>query len=135
MDEATAKRKYQELQLLQEHMQRLSDQLQSLEQKTVEIDTIKQALEDLKDVKEGSEIQVPLANGLFVKAHIDKTDKLLINVGANTVVEKTREEALELVDKQGKELDKFKQQIMQQMSQVDEQAYMIEQEVIQSQQR
>lgn len=130
MDEATAKRKYKELQLLEQHMQKLNAQLTSLEQKTAEIDTIKQALEDLKDVQEGTKIQVPLANGLFVKGTIGKTDTLLINVGANTVVEKTREEAQELVNRQGKELDTYKQQLIQQMAQIDEQAYLIEQEVI-----
>ena len=51
-----------------------------------------QALDDLKTTKTGTEILVPMASGIFIKAELKDNKELAINVGADTVVKKNIEE-------------------------------------------
>jgi len=51
----------------------------------------------------------PIINGIFVKAELKDNQNLLINVGADTVVEKTVSQAVELLKERQKEtLEKVK---------------------------
>ncbi len=71
-----------------------------------EIEDIKEALNNLEEMD--GEVLVPLANGIFVKAQVQNKKEVLINVGYNTVVKKTLEDALKLVQKQEEEIIKSK---------------------------
>ena len=129
MDEKQLQQKYERLQGLNKHMQTLNKQLSSLEEKSSEIQDIKDALEDLKDCKVGDEVLVPLNNGIFLKAQITDLEKLKVNVGSNTVVDKSIADTKELVQSQQNEIESYKTNVMQQMTQIDEQAYSIEKEM------
>ena len=129
MDEKDLQKKYQELQTLDQHMKKLNDELTTLENKTTEIESIKQSLEELKKTTKDDEILVPVSNGIFLKAKIQDKEKLLVNVGSDTIVQKTIEETKELVSEQQKELEKYKSEIITQMTAVDEQAYLLEKEL------
>lgn len=123
------KARYHELEHLEKHMSTLSNQLNNLEDKGVELESIKKAIEEVDHVSEGKEILVPISNGIFMRAKIDNTSKLLINVGANTVVEKDLKSSVELVEKQQKELEKFKMNLITQMQTIDEHTYKVEAEI------
>lgn len=59
----------------------------------------KNTLENLKNVKQGDEILVPIGGILNLKANIKDPDKSLFYVGNDVVIEKSIEESIETVEK------------------------------------
>ncbi len=123
-------KKHEELVNLEKHMKRLDEELTNLEEKTNEIKNIKESLNDIKKVKQGTEVFFPIANGLFLKGKLESNDKLFVNVGAGAVTEKNIEETEAMIDEQEKELEKYKSDIIKNMTLVDEKAYEIEKEIL-----
>jgi prefoldin alpha subunit len=113
MTQEELKRKYVEFQLLEQQMKQTQKQLQLLEEQVVELIVTHQGLEDLKHVKEGSEILVPVSSGIFAKARLESVDKLILNVGANTAVPKTIEETQETLNKQMTEIQGLQTQLIE----------------------
>lgn len=126
MDNPAYQQQLQRLQDMEQHMNRLSDELQALENKSAELKTIQEALSDLNEKEEGTELLVPLSNGIFMKAKLVDAKQLLVNVGKGTIVPKSNEEAKKMVAEQQAELDKYKTSIITQMQAIDEKAYEIE---------
>ncbi len=79
----------------------------------MEINYIKNSLDELSEIKEGKEILCPLSSGIFVKAKVQKTDEFLVNVGSNVVVKKDLEETKKLMDSQEKELEESRESLTQ----------------------
>jgi len=61
--------------------------------------TTKATIENLKNIKEGEEVLVPIGGSIIIKANIQKTDKILTYVGQDVVVEKDLEEANQFIEK------------------------------------
>lgn len=80
------KEKYEEFKLLQEHIEKISEHINLLTEQQIQIEQTTTALEDIKKVELGTEILVPLADGLFIKANLKDTTEVLVNVGAETIV-------------------------------------------------
>ncbi len=123
-------RKHKELQELEAYLQRLNNQLESLQEKSNEIANVKDALEEVKKIESGRETLVTLSNGIFLKGEIKETDKVLVNVGADVVVEKTIEEAKELVEEQEKEIESYKSELIKAISETDNRCYRLEREFL-----
>lgn len=121
--------RYQELQTLEKHMERLNEQLRSLEEKNAEIQTAKEAIEDIAKTETGKQILVPVSNGIFAKATLTNNTELLVNVGADTIVAKSTDDAKALLEKQENELESYKKSILEQMTSIDQHAYQIEAEI------
>lgn len=51
------------------------------------------------------EVLIPVGGGILIRATPPKTDKVLLNVGANVVVEKDREYAKKFMEARAKELE------------------------------
>ncbi|MCS7116903.1 MAG: prefoldin subunit alpha [Nitrososphaerota archaeon] len=66
------------------------------------------ALEALKSLPKdsNSEALTPIGGGVFVKANILPPTKLVVNVGANTTIEKTYDETISFIENRLKELEK-----------------------------
>lgn len=93
-----------QFQILQKHIEKIGEHVELLNSQNGELEESKLALRELQEVKIGSDLLAPLANGIFVKGTLANTTTLLINVGADTVVEKTFQEVLEMLDEQQKEI-------------------------------
>lgn len=124
------KKKYSELQNIEKHIKDMNNELTRFENKTVEIQNIKGALEDIKKTKIGTEVLFPLADGLFLKGKLENNNEILVNVGAGTVVEKNIEETKELIHNQEKEIEEYKTKLIKNITLADEKAYEIEQEIM-----
>ena len=83
--------------------------------KLLELNMLKQALQDMPTIKEKSEILAPISNGIFVKANVQKTDKLLINVGNNIIVEKTLKESQDLLNEKFEEIENLRNESISEM--------------------
>jgi prefoldin alpha subunit len=113
MAQEELKQKYVEFQLLEQQMKQTQKQLQLLEEQVLELIVTHQGLEDLKTVKSGTDILVPLSSGIFTKAKIQEVDELIINVGAGTAVPKSIVETQESLNKQMGEVQGLQTQLIE----------------------
>ncbi len=112
MNEANdLQQKYMEFQMYEEQLNNMQKQFDQLEENLLEINYIKNSLDELSKVEKGKEILCPLSSGIFVKGEIKKSDEFLVNVGSNVVVKKNLEETKALMDKQKKELEGSKENL------------------------
>jgi len=122
-------RTYMEYQLVGNQIKQLQQQLQQVELSMSDIMSTKQNINDIQSSKEGSEMIVPLSNGIFTKAKLGQNKQLLVNVGAGIVVNKNFLEAAELLDNQLKELTSYRQQIAHNIEIMANKAAQMEQEL------
>lgn len=92
--------RYIELQLIEQEIRNIQKQLQLVNNQIIELIFIRQSLDELGDVKIDSETLSPIASGIFIKSNIKDKDELIVNVGSNVAVKKTREEVKEMIEKQ-----------------------------------
>ncbi len=121
--------RYLEFQLIEQQSRQIEKQLQVLENQLVEITGVQLSLDDLKEAKIGSEIMVPVSNGIFVKGEVKENKELLVNVGSNIVVAKSVEETKELIGKQQTEINQIKMQLLSEMEKMNNRAMELQDEL------
>ena len=100
MSKENLQKNYIELQLLENQLQQITQQLGIIEQHINELMMVEEGLDNLKDVKNGNELLIPLGSGIFINGNIESSNEILLNVGAGVVVKKSREEVKSIVTKQ-----------------------------------
>jgi prefoldin alpha subunit len=75
-------------------------------------------LESLDREKENTELLVPIGGTSYIMAKLNNPDKIVVGIGAGVSVEKTKQEAKEIVKKRLEEIDKTRISMQQQFSQV-----------------
>ena len=88
---------------------KIKEVIARMDDNLAEINNIKESLEELSLLEE-KDILVPIANGIFFKAKITDKDNLKVNVGHDTVLDKTIPETLELLEVQRQEILSSKEQ-------------------------
>ena len=121
--------KYMEMKMLEEQMQQIQQQAQKVEQQLMELIATNQGLEDFKKSKEGDKILVPISSGIFIKASLKDNKQFLVNVGADTVVQKDFESTKELMERQVQEMQEFHTKIQIQMQNMNLKASKIQEEL------
>jgi|APSaa5957512622_1039677.scaffolds.fasta_scaffold23648_2 prefoldin alpha subunit len=99
--------KFMEAQMLNQQLQHLQQQLHSLDHQLEGLENLKSDLDSLKGQKD-SKTYSSLNGGVFVESEIKESNSVLLNVGANVLVKKKKEEALELIENQLKELKQIR---------------------------
>jgi len=77
-------------------------------------------LEGVEKEKENSELLVPIGGNSYIKARLENPDKLIVGMGAGVSVEKTLQDAKEVIKKRLENLDKTRASLQQQFAQVGE---------------
>ena len=121
MEEADLQKKYLEYQLLQGQLNQTQKQLQLLDDQLVEVIYTQQSLDELKGIKPGTEVLVPVISGIFATAKLGKVDELTVNVGAGTAVTKTIGSTKEMLAKQLLEIQKLRAQLAELAKQIEQQ--------------
>ena len=106
---------YVELKTLDENIKELHVQIEKIEEQISELKTNKAILEKFTELKEGKEIRVPLVSGIYIKAELKDTKKVMVNVGADVTVEKTPEEVSEILANQINELIEYRKNLVMQI--------------------
>jgi prefoldin alpha subunit len=104
VNEEELKEKYMQFKQIQEHLEHLGKQAEMFNERNVDLEVTKESLEEIKLTKDKTEILAPLADGIFMKTELRDNSKLLVNIGSDTVVEKSVDEVIELINGQKKEL-------------------------------
>ncbi len=128
-NEEQIQQKYIEFQELQQQIEQINQHLELLTQQNVEMDISIGALEELEKTKVGNEILAPIANGIFLKAELKDNQKLIVNVGSDTTVEKTIPEVIKLLEEQKVEGNQKIMELDQMLHKLTSQATKLYQEV------
>ncbi|HXW37050.1 MAG TPA: prefoldin subunit alpha [Nitrososphaerales archaeon] len=80
------------------------------------------ALEAIKSLADGktTDVLMQVGGGTLLKSAAPSTDRVLVNLGANVVVEKSREEALAMIEGRAKELESTITTLLRQRSEIAE---------------
>ena len=113
MDEQTT-RKVMEMRAVQARIEEGQRQLQSLQSFTNELAASLNTLKNLQDAKAGDSL-FPMGSGVFIKAAVSDA-KVLVEVGAGVVAEKTPEEAVDFLQKRFDEVLKAGSLIQQDLN-------------------
>ncbi|MFC1685656.1 prefoldin subunit alpha [Nanoarchaeota archaeon] len=106
-----------EISMLENKLKQLDQQLNMIEQQIAEDQRLEENLKDLKN-NEKSDAILPLGGGIFARGSLNKTDKLLVNIGAGILSEKSLDEAREGVGKRKDRLLEAKEELGKQMQKI-----------------
>ena len=120
---------FMEFQELNGMMQQLEKQQQLVSSQLIDLMIAKQNLEDLKDVKKGTPILVPISSGVYAKAKIEETDQYIVNIGSNITVIKSVEQAQQMLEKQAADVKEMQDALEQEMQENTIKATMLEQRI------
>lgn len=130
--EEEARKMYSELQHYDNQIKELQQEFGRVEGQIQELNELLKSLDEFGKQSTGSESFIPISKGIFIKATITDTDSFLVNVGSNVVVPKNREQTKDLITQQQKELQEYRQQIINKVTELDTRAAEIEQTILQS---
>lgn len=109
-----------ELRALNMQAQMISEQLNRIDSGLMEIEYLKNNLDEISSAKENTEILAPISSGIFGKAKLEKNNKLLVNVGNGIVVEKTISETKELLDERITEMNEAREKLLDSMQKIED---------------
>ena len=119
--------KYYELQFLAQQAEQVKQQIVAMEQHNAELQGLTESLEAAKGMKE-EEMMVALGGGVFARAKPVDTAHVLVNVGANVLVEKKVEDAKAMIDEQAAKVKEVLRQLQTEFSSLAMQIQMFQQE-------
>lgn len=122
---------YIEFQMLNQQIQQLEKQNEALNNNLMELMMTSQSLDDLKDIKEKTEILVPVSAGIHAKAEIKDVKSFVVNVGANIALVKDLNSTKEIIKNQIVEIRELQESLAEQLQERIAKASSMEQEISQ----
>ncbi len=107
MSKKELQQKYLELQEVSTQLKQLQQQISNLEAQLMEMQKVKETLTDLEKLNSKKDILIPVANGIYTRAELNKNQNVLINIGADLIVEKNFEDAKKIIEEQIDEINKL----------------------------
>jgi len=111
----SAQERYVEAQMLEQQYKQLQKYLETFDEQINAIRALVEALDEFSGLKKGDKILAPLTNGIFVRATLDTSSELLINVGQNTIVAKSIPDAKKMLEGQEAEVRKYRTETVKQL--------------------
>ncbi len=131
MDE-TEVRELQALQLyLNEYTQQgevLGRQLDILMRQKMEASAAIEALQEIRNQGEGT-VLFPLGGGATIRARVMDPDRVLVNIGADIIVQRTNSEAVEFLEDRIRELEVLERKISESLQKIRTQVNEIAREI------
>ena len=107
-----------ELRMLEQTAEALQSRLNMINAVATDLTYASTTLQSLDKEKENAEVLVPIGGTSYIRARLDGPDRVIVGMGAGVSVEKTREEAKEIIKKRLEDLDKTRMSMQQQFAQV-----------------
>ena len=120
---------YVEFQMLGQHIKQLEEKSAALNNQLMDLAVTNQSLDDMKEVKAGTEILVPLSSGIYAKAEIKDSKNFIVNVGSNTTLVKDANSTKKLIENQIDEIKKLQEKLVNELQDNTSKAAMLEQEM------
>jgi len=77
-----------------------------------EYNKVKITLEQIVKIEKGSEVLLPLGGSTYIEANINDPSKVLFDIGAGIVTEKTSTNAIDKIDERINDLQKTQEKLM-----------------------
>ena len=129
MDQEKLQQNYMMFQKLQEQMKQLQENTEQINNKIEEVRKVISDVSEISALEKGTEILVPVSNGIFITAKTEDTKNFKVNVGAKTVVTKDKEGVKKLLLTQKDELLQVQLQLSKDQVEVEAQAMRIQEEM------
>ncbi len=117
-----AQQKMMQFQLMQNQLETLRAQLQNLAGRAEELSVARLTLENL-NISKSAEAFIPVGSGNFVRGKIEDSKNVLVSIGGNAAVKKTKEEAIKVLDEklsvlqdEGNNLGRAEQHVLMELS-------------------
>jgi prefoldin alpha subunit len=107
-----------ELRFLEQTAEALQNRINMINAVGTDLSYASATLESLEKEKENSELLVPIGGTSYIMAKLDNPDKVIVGIGAGVSVEKTRQEARDIIKKRLEDLNKTRLSMQQQFTQV-----------------
>jgi prefoldin alpha subunit len=107
-----------ELRFLEQTAEALQSRLSMLNAVAQDLTYANMTLQSLEKEKENSELLVPIGGTSYIRAKLDNPDNIVVGIGAGVSVEKTRQEAKDIIKKRLEDLEKARTSTQQQFVQV-----------------
>eukprot|EP01138_Halocafeteria_seosinensis_P012667 gb/GECG01012943.1/.p1 GENE.gb/GECG01012943.1/~~gb/GECG01012943.1/.p1 ORF type:complete len:169 (+),score=34.28 gb/GECG01012943.1/:1-507(+) len=114
-------------QQLQKDVNSLSENFRSLKMAQNRFMNSKQATHLFSERQQGDEILVPLTGSMYVPGQIDRTDRVLVDIGTGYYASKTTEAAKELLSNKSQYLSKQTQRLQDHIRQKQNQLEQVKQ--------
>ena len=121
--------KYIQLKMLEQQVGQVQQQLMMLDNQLDMLEKTKESIDEIKNIKQDSQVLLPIGHGVFIKGSIKDTKNMLVGIGSDIVVNKSAKESKEIVDKQSIEVTKVIKQMELQLQQLNIQAKILEEEM------
>ena len=106
-------RQLYQIEIYKQQINRLQEELGKIE--LLKLEVLK-SIESMEGLKQSKEILVPLGGGVFAKAVIQDSEKVIVNVGADVFVEKSIEETIKDFKESSEELNNAENKIKEQIA-------------------
>lgn len=107
-----------EMRILEQTAEALQSRISMINAVITDLTYANMTLEGLEKQKENAELLVPIGGNSYIKARLETPDKVTVGIGAGISVEKTLQEAKEIIRKRLEDLEKSRASLQQQFSQV-----------------
>ncbi len=91
-------------QLLQATFEQLEKQMMAVQKKLVELEATKIAISEIDGVEKENDILLPIGTGVYGHGKIAHSDKVLVNVGANVLINKKPDDAGKFIENRKREI-------------------------------
>ena len=106
-EEVEIQQKMMIYQLMQNQLEQLKQQMVILENRILEIESARQAIQELKPSGSDKETIIPLGGGFYTRGKIEG-GKILSDIGAGILSERNNTAAIGLLEDKRKEMEKLK---------------------------
>ncbi|HDM25483.1 MAG TPA: prefoldin subunit alpha [Thermoplasmatales archaeon] len=127
--EAEVSRYLSLLEMYKEQIESLVNQSQIIQAMIDEYNRTKLTLDKISNVEEKTEVLVSIGGGVFVNANIRDTKKVVYNIGADIMIEKTIEETVKSIDERINLLYENLQKVVETTQKLEEAAAQISEKV------
>jgi prefoldin alpha subunit len=94
-----------QFQILEANLKTLQEREEILNERILEIENTKAAIEELKKTRPGKTL-IPLGSGNFISGKIDDTEEVIVGIGSGVAIKKNREDAVVILDDKFKEFER-----------------------------
>ena len=112
MDKKDSKQGYMQLQLIMNQLSQLQEQFRMIDAQILELGSIRNSVDELQDIKKGSEILAPISTGIFVKSELKNNKNFIVNIGGGITVSKDQDQLMEFLDRQLNEIRKVQTELL-----------------------
>lgn len=109
-----------EMRFLEETAEAIQSRINMVNAVITDLTYASMALEGLEKEKENSELLVPIGGNSYIRTKLENPDKVIVGMGAGISVEKTLQEAKEILQKRQENMEKTRLSLQQQLAQIAE---------------